>query len=205
MSPRRFCQLLVTSLRVDLRDAVWHLAVNRVIASAILPRAARLVLLRLAGMDLGPMAQVNAGCRFKTDKLKLGRNTMVNFGCTFENGEPVVLGNDVCVGPEVFFCTSSHIVGGPRRRAGELFGDGITVGDGAWIGARCLLLPGAVVGDGCVLAAGSVARGKLEPHHLYAGVPARAVRRLDSHGDARIDVGALEASVRAVVGQEIAG
>jgi maltose O-acetyltransferase len=41
-----------------------------------------------------------------------------------------------------------------------------------------MLLPGVTVGDGCVIAAGSVVTGDCEPHGVYAGVPAKRVRDL---------------------------
>ena len=52
---------------------------------------------------------------------------------------------------------------------------GITVGNDVWIGAQVTLLDGCEVGDGCVIAAGSVVRGRLEPRSVYAGVPARRI------------------------------
>ena len=54
---------------------------------------------------------------------------------------------------------------------------GVKIGDDVWIGAGARILDGAVIGDGCVVAAGAVVRGTLEPGGIYAGVPARLVRR----------------------------
>ncbi|WP_447643573.1 acyltransferase [Nocardioides zeae] len=52
------------------------------------------------------------------------------------------------------------------------------IGNGAWIGARALILPGVSVSEGCVIAAGAVVNRNTEPHGLYAGVPARRIRDL---------------------------
>jgi maltose O-acetyltransferase len=79
----------------------------------------------------------------------------------------------------VMILTSEHALGPHERRGGEVVGTPVRVGDGCWIGARAVLLPGATVGDGCVIAAGADVRGDCEPDTLYAGVPARPVRRLD--------------------------
>ena len=54
----------------------------------------------------------------------------------------------------------------------------MVIGDGCWIGARALLLPGTTVGSGSVVAAGAVVRGACEPNSLYAGVPAARIRAL---------------------------
>lgn len=57
---------------------------------------------------------------------------------------------------------------------------GVIVGRNVWIGAACVLLPGCSVGDGAVVGAGSVVAGHVPPHELWAGVPARRIRALDS-------------------------
>jgi virginiamycin A acetyltransferase len=38
------------------------------------------------------------------------------------------------------------------------------------------ILPGARLGDGCVVGAGSVVAGELEPNSIAVGNPARAIR-----------------------------
>lgn len=49
---------------------------------------------------------------------------------------------------------------------------GITIEDDVWIGANCVVLDGAILRKGCVLAAGSVLRGDTVPYGIYAGSPA---------------------------------
>ncbi len=62
---------------------------------------------------------------------------------------------------------------------GAVFHKPIIVGNRTWIGANVILLPGAIVGDGCVIAAGSVVKGILEKDYLYAGNPAIPIKKLD--------------------------
>lgn len=54
----------------------------------------------------------------------------------------------------------------------------ITVGDGAWIGANCTILPGVTIGRGAVVAAGSVVTKSIGDNEMYAGVPAKLIRVL---------------------------
>lgn len=58
----------------------------------------------------------------------------------------------------------------------------IRIGDHSMLGTRCTVLPGAVVPDQSIVAAGAVVARALEGHHLFAGVPARPVRDLDPEG-----------------------
>jgi len=63
-------------------------------------------------------------------------------------------------------------------RAGPATWRSIVVGDGTWIGANVVILPGVTIGAGCVTGAGSVPAGDYRPDGLYVGVPARRVRDL---------------------------
>ena len=81
------------------------------------------------------------------------------------------------------FCTSTHALGTPARRAGQPTVAGIVVGDGCWIGTRATLLPGVTVAPRCIVAAGAVVTRDTRPDGLYGGVPAVLLRELaaDSH------------------------
>ena len=109
------------------------------------------------------------------DKLSIGRDTVVNIGCVFELNDRVTVGERVSIGHEVYFLTTSHHMGGRRRRAGRLVVAPITVGDGAWIGARATVLPGVTIGAGSVVSAGSVVQQDVVPNSLVGGVPARVI------------------------------
>jgi len=50
------------------------------------------------------------------------------------------------------------------------------IDDGAWIGARVILLPGVRVGKHAVVGAGSVVTHDVPDHAVVAGSPARLVR-----------------------------
>jgi acetyltransferase-like isoleucine patch superfamily enzyme len=64
----------------------------------------------------------------------------------------------------------------------DVFGP-VRVGNNVFIGYGCTILPGTVIGDNVVVGAGSVVRGELEGNAVYAGVPARKIRRLDEYYD----------------------
>jgi acetyltransferase-like isoleucine patch superfamily enzyme len=52
----------------------------------------------------------------------------------------------------------------------------ITVEDGAWIGARAMIMPGVTVGAGATIAAGAVVTRDCVAGGTYAGIPARLIR-----------------------------
>ena len=46
----------------------------------------------------------------------------------------------------VVIITADHAIGPSTRRAGPLHPAPVTIGDGAWLGARVTVFPGAVIG-----------------------------------------------------------
>ncbi len=55
---------------------------------------------------------------------------------------------------------------------------GVKIGVGAYIGAKTTVVKGAEIGDFCRVGANSVVTGKLEPHTLSVGVPAKVIKQL---------------------------
>lgn len=94
-------------------------------------------------------------------------------------GSSVYIGSFCDIAPEVVFHTGTHEFGSDLRRAGAGKSDDIHVGDGTWVGVGAVILPGARIGTGCFVAAGSVVKKGLYPNNvMLAGVPAAVVREL---------------------------
>jgi maltose O-acetyltransferase len=145
--------------------------------SKLMPGLLRWGLLRLWGIR-SATRRISDGCWFGGRDITIGRRTFVNFGCVFDNLGPIRVGDDCDLGMEVLIATSTHAVAGTDRRAGALSGRPVEIGDGCWIGARAILLPGVTVGSGCIVGAGAVVTRDCEPNGLYAGNPARRLREL---------------------------
>lgn len=88
------------------------------------------------------------------------------------------IGAGVSVGPFARFVTETHDLGDPTGRAGRGRTEPIVVGDGCWIGADVTVLGGVTIGDGSVVAAGSVVIRDVPADTLVGGVPARVIRGL---------------------------
>jgi maltose O-acetyltransferase len=116
--------------------------------------------LRVFGNKIGrPSCEIGVGCA-------------INVGCTFELSDRIVVGDGVSLGPDVMILTGTHRLGPHAERAGEFHTGPVTIGDGAWIGARSVILPGVTVGAGAVVSANSVVNKNVPPDSLVAGVPA---------------------------------
>ena len=52
----------------------------------------------------------------------------------------------------------------------------IVIGDDAWIGYDCTILSGVTIGQGAVVAAGSVVTKDVPPYAVVGGTPARVIK-----------------------------
>lgn len=150
---------------------------NMLVASPLVPRQLRWILLRAGGLDVQHAAIDSRGF-YRGRAISIGRGTHCNVGVWIEANAPVVIGERCGIGHRAMFLTSGHAMGDAEQRSGSPVPLPITVGDGVWIGAQSLVLPGVTIGDGCVIAAGAVVTTDCEENGLYAGVPARLVRPL---------------------------
>ena len=137
-------------------------------------------LLRLNGASVGRRSCVRGGLVIQESfRLVMGDDVFINAHCCFDLSAPVTLGDRVRIAYQVTFVTGGHEIGPHSHRSGPHRPAPIRVGDGVWIGARVVLLPGVTLGDGSVVAAGAVVTEDVAPDTLVAGVPARPVRRLE--------------------------
>lgn len=109
--------------------------------------------------------------------LKVGRSCWVNIGCHFDLSAPIVIGDEVGIGPEVIIMTGTHEMGPERNRTGKYIALPVTIGDGVWIGARCTIMPGVNIGNGAVISAGSVVNRDVPPNTIIIGTQGMPIEK----------------------------
>jgi len=112
-------------------------------------------------------------------KLIIDHHALFNVDCFFDVAAPIYIHNHATLGPEVMLITGAHEIGDPTYRLGLLVPQPIVIEEGAWLGARCTVLPGVTIGAGAVVAAGAVVTKDVAPNTLVGGVPAKLMRHLD--------------------------
>jgi maltose O-acetyltransferase len=138
-------------------------------------------LLKIAGIKLGSgVSLCGHSWIYGRGNLSIGDDTWISPGALiYTNTEvDIKIGKCCDIGPGVKFVTGSHNLGFTSRRAGNGFANAITVEDGVWIGASCLILGGVNIGKGSVIAAGALVKSDVPPNTLVAGVPAVIKRSL---------------------------
>jgi acetyltransferase-like isoleucine patch superfamily enzyme len=112
----------------------------------------------------------------------IGDRCVIGAGTTLTAHESITLGDDVWFGQNVFISDASHGYQDPETPIGRQLGthQPVSIGSGTWVGHGAIILPGSRIGRQVVVGAGSVVRGTVPDHSVVAGVPARAVRRLEA-------------------------
>ncbi len=135
----------------------------------------RVFLLRMFGMcDEGKVSFYPSARVWAPWNIQLGSFVSVDDGVIMYSPDKIIVGTKVAISREVFICTASHDITKPNR---PLVTAPITICDGVWIGARAIILPGVTIGEGAVVAAGSVVTKDVEPWTVVGGNPAKFIKR----------------------------
>ena len=149
-------------------SSIWHLAQVR------------------EGVVMGERCIVGRGAYIGTG-VRMGRHCKVqNYALVYE---PAVLGDGVFVGPAVVLTNDTYPRAvnpdGSLKSSDDWEPVGVTIGDGAAIGARAVCVAPVTIGAWATVAAGAVVTKDVPPHALVAGVPARQIGWV-GHAGARL-------------------
>lgn len=122
--------------------------------------------------------QVSAGAH-----MELGEGCYLNTNCRIVAADTIYVGAHTMFGPNSCAFDHDHIFDAEGVR-GELKSAPIKIGDRCWVGANALITKGVAICDRVCVGGGSVVtRSLLEPG-VYAGSPARLIRRTSFRDDA---------------------
>jgi len=135
-----------------------------------LGRSARLSITGTVNVGRGTRIYVNDG-----GQLQLGNRSYVNDCSTITCFKSIEIGSHCSISWNTnILDTNIHelaVDGKPRPRS-----ESISIGDHVWVGTGAIVLPGVTIGEGAVVAAGSVVKSDVPPATVVAGNPARVVR-----------------------------
>ncbi len=128
-------------------------------------------------------------CDPSEKRLIIGRNVKLGDNVHLVAGQRVVIGEGCLFASNVFVSDTDH---GSYRGDGQdsspdtppdarpLLCRPVEIGRNVWVGEGACILPGAKIGDGCVIGAHSVVKGAIPDGCVAAGCPARVVRRYEN-------------------------
>ena len=124
-------------------------------------------------IDIGPFSYIGKARVFAAGHISIGRGVQISDNV-------------------IIFDSNLHSLNGiDRFNEIRLWHDGVfpdvyahskagfvTISDYVWIGANSVITKGIILGEGAIVAAGSVVTSNVEPYSLVGGNPARVIRRL---------------------------
>lgn len=98
--------------------------------------------------------------------------------------ESVEFGSDVLIASKCFISDTSHGEDespeiAPNKR--KLVTHPVKIGNKVWIGENVVILAGTEIGDGCIIGAGAVVKGKIPAGSIAVGMPAKVVKKWDKN------------------------
>jgi len=111
------------------------------------------------------------------DRISIGNNCRINEGirlCNVKIGDNVLVArNHVFIGAQHKFDRTDI----PMVEQGFEWGNQTIIKNDVWIGLNCLIMPGVIVEDGCIIGGGAVLTKNTEPYGIYVGNPAKLVKK----------------------------
>ena len=129
---------------------------------------------------------------------KIGKNCFIYPGVWITPGRNLTLGDDVDLAKDVIITTSGGVYIGDRTLVGyrtqilsanhsippivepfPISGDSLSpvhINNDVWIGANCIITSGVSIGEGSIIAAGSVVTKNVPSNAIFGGVPAKLIK-----------------------------
>ncbi|MBQ8596252.1 MAG: galactoside O-acetyltransferase [Lachnospiraceae bacterium] len=108
----------------------------------------------------------------------IGNGTYINSNLTLVDDYEIHIGEGCLFAPNVTICTTGHPVHPELRPYGEMYSFPVKIGNGVWIGAGAIILPGVTIGDHAVIGAGSVVTKDIPANVIAVGNPCKVLREI---------------------------
>ncbi|MFD2873847.1 acyltransferase [Mucilaginibacter ximonensis] len=127
-------------------------------------------------------------------KITIGDYCYIGEGSRLWSGESITIGNNVLISHNVnIMDTNAHEIDSVERalsyrdmtlnghplNKGSVQTASIVIGNDVWINFNVSILKGVTIGQGAIIAAGSVVTHNIPPYVLAAGVPAKVLKNLN--------------------------
>ena len=114
-------------------------------------------------------------------KLKIGQGFYINRYSVIDCHFNITIGRNVQIGPHCYITDFDHALkvhqDAAIHRSQKVYKE-VVIMDNVWIGAGSIILKGVTIGANAVIGAGSVVTKDIPAGTLYAGNPARLIKKI---------------------------
>jgi putative colanic acid biosynthesis acetyltransferase WcaF len=134
----------------------------------------RAFLLRLFGAKIGQKVIISNTAKILYPwELEIGDGSWIGWDVDIYNYAKVTVGRMSVISQYTYLCTGTHDYEDPTF---PLIFFPITIGDRAWVAAKCFVAPGVTVGEGAIVASGSVVTKDVPAGMICGGNPCRVIK-----------------------------
>lgn len=141
----------------------------------------RKLLLKSFFKSCGKNVIINKGCHFEgVENTSIGNNCSFNRDCWLSGTGGLIISDNVIIGPKTIIHTANHMYGNPHKfikDQGHTY-KRVYIKANVWIGANVIILPGVTINENCIIGAGSVVTKDIPSNCLYAGNPAKFIKKI---------------------------
>ena len=186
------------SFAIRLPAAVWNAAAlsgRGTVRGRNVTVRGRLYVRNQGCLEIGKDVRINSGAYFNPIGGDVRTNLIVSAGARIIIGDGCRISNSTLFSEEEIQIGPNVLIGGGCKiydtdfhpldfetRAGNPIGGGetakVSIGEGAFIGAHSIILKGTTIGKHAVIGAGSVVSGRVPDDEIWAGNPARRIRKI---------------------------
>jgi acetyltransferase-like isoleucine patch superfamily enzyme len=130
---------------------------------------------------IGRDVAIRENCYLNAPKggfVHIGEDVFIGMFCVIDGTGGVVIGNGAAISYHTSIISASHRYDDLAFPSGEqgFTALGIKIEDNVWIGANASILDGVTIGEGAIIGAGSVVTSDIPKFAIAVGVPARVIK-----------------------------
>ena len=135
----------------------------------------KVVLLRIFGAKISFKASVYSEAKiFMPWNLVMEDGACIASGVDCYNAAPIIIRQDATVSQRTYLCTASHNISSVHH---EQIEKPIIIEENAWVAAEAFIGPGVTIGEGAVVGARGVVFKNVEPWTVVGGNPAKIIKK----------------------------
>lgn len=117
-------------------------------------------------IKIGNNTAISSECRIQSigGIITIGNNVFINKGCFIVGRKGITIGDNCSFGPNILIYDHDHGIHKEQRNVYTV--NEIIIGNDVWIGGNCIILKGTQIGNGSVIGAGTIVKGKIPDNSI---------------------------------------